>query len=536
MTYEKLSMDYDVKNKILESESKKVVDRKEFKMSGSNFWNKNDVVFLFICAIFLYLHLFILNTPIFWEEDHLYFIQDAWRMYRGEALYKDFFEYTFPGTQVLYLCFLYLFGTKFWIINAVIFLQGFSQTIITLVISKRIFGNRWISYLSSSIFLFFGFRWFGVDGSHRMLSPIFIGLAILVLLKNRSRQRIFLSGVFCALASYFTQQRGVIVISAIALFLIFEAFKNQTGIRKIVIDIGVLGVSFSVVLLILLLPFIISAGAETFFEYTIVYIKYYVQEPTANYGAYSLLFQRTWEQGISISLVMLFYYCLIPLVYFIAFFFLWRKKYQSEIFLITLVGCFLALGTFAPTPLRLYQICIPAIIVFVWLISLTKLKSESFIRTVVILLIAFGCFLAVRIQTTGEKVYLDTPTGRVVFLSAVKSERYKWLLENAIEGEYVFEVYQTAVNFPLQLPNPTQITFLLDNGYTPEWMVNLAVENLKEKKPRLIIWDGVFNKEKSERKPGDHLAPLYDYLRENYTVRQNFTPYVDREMQIWERK
>ena len=115
-------------------------------------WNRTDLIFVLIWACFLYLHLFVLPaTPIFYEEDHLYFVQDAWRMYRGEALYLDFFEYTFPGTQVVYFFLLNLFGTKFWVINLVIFVQGLTQAVLGLAISKALFGNRWYAFLPPAL-------------------------------------------------------------------------------------------------------------------------------------------------------------------------------------------------------------------------------------------------------------------------------------------------------------------------------------------------------------------------------------------------
>jgi hypothetical protein len=500
-------------------------------------WNRTDALFILICAVFLYFHLFTLSgEPFFYEEDHLYFVQDAWRMYRGEALYKDFFQYTFPGTQVLYYGLMRLFGTQFWIISAVIFIQGLSHSVIALAISKHIFRGKWIAYLSSGIFLFFGFRWFGIDGSHRMLSPLFIALAILILLHDRTPKRIFFAGIFCALASYFTQQRGFVVVCAIAFFLLIETVKNKSSWKSLLKNQFILGASFAGSLFILISPFIISVGPERFFEYTILYIRNYVQEPTANYGAYGFVLQKVIDQGYLIGGISLFYYILIPLVFPAAFVFLWRKKYQAEILLISLVGLSLSLATFAPTPYRLFQICLPAIICLVWLISLIKVVPEIWHRAAVVALIIFGCALTVRLQTAWQISYLDAPTGNLAFTSPIPLERYQWLKENAEPGEYVFEVYQTAVNFPLQHPNPTRVTYLLDSGFTPEWMVLLAIENLEEKKPRFIIWDGKFSKEKSERNADDHIAPLYDYLRQNYVRRQQFTPYSYREMEIWQRK
>jgi len=457
-------------------------------------------------------------------------------MLRGEVIYRDFFEYTFPGTQVLYFFLLNLFGTRFWIVDLVIFAQGFTQAVLGLSISKRLFGDRWYAMLPSSLFLFLGFRWFGIDGSHRMLSPIFIYLAVLVLLNGRSSWRIVLAAVCCALSSFFTQQRGMLALAAIGFYLLIEAFKNKTGWKKWLLDELLLCSTFAVALLILLSPFMFSAGPTRFYEYTIAYIAYYVQEPTANYGVYRLVLERLPSQPILTSAIMLFYYAIIPLVYLIGFVYLWRRKFQTEVLLVCLVGFFLSLGTFAPTIARLFQISLPALIILVWLLYQVKWRSEYVVRVAVLLLVLFGSVLALRVHTNWEKLYLDSPTGRLAFLSPVTFERFEWLKENTIPGEYVFEVYQTAVNFPLLLPNPTRITFLLDNGYTPEWQVQMAIEDLELKKPRFIIWDGRWSKEPSARTEGDHLAPLYAYLQQHYQLEKAFTPYNSREMQAWKLK
>jgi hypothetical protein len=501
-------------------------------------WRRKEALFVIACAVFIYLHLFTIwpVDPIFYEEDHLYFMHDAWRMYLGEALYRDFFEFTFPGTQVVYLLLLSLFGTKFWLINAVILLQGLALTLICLAISKHLLGRRWQALLAPALFVFFGFRWFGLDGSHRMLSPIFFMLAILVLLKHRSLGRVATAGLCCALASYFTQQRGLLAVSAIAVFLLCEGYRNRTAWKRIALEQAALGAAFVATLLLLVLPFVSSAGAGTFLDYTVLYLRNYVQHPTTNYGYYLLSFNLVLGQGAVMSGVMVFYYLLIPLVYIAGFVYLWRTHYRSDVFLIALVGFFLAIGTFAPSPSRYFQVCMPGLILFAWLVCQSRWVSATVARGVVLSLCLLGAALTARLQMVWEQHHLETPTGRLVFLSTIPLERYTWLRDQVVEGEPVFEVYMPAVNFPLQLPNPTQLTFLLDYGYTPPWQVAQAIGNLDRNRPRFILWDGKWSKPEADRAPGDNLAPLYDYLRQHYEFRKAFTPYSDREMQAWQRK
>lgn len=500
-------------------------------------WNKRDAVFLTVCAVFIYLHVFLLPaTPIFYEEDHLMFVNDAWRMYLGEAIYRDFFQLVFPGTQSLYLGLLYVFGPAFWIIGAVIVAQGTAQALIWLAIAKRIFGNTWFTYLPSSIFIFFGFRWFGIDGSHRMLSPVFIGLAILVLLKFRGWLGVWLAGICCAFATFFTQQRGFLVVIAVGSFLAIEAYRNRSGWKRLVLHEAFLAGTFLCFSALLISPFLVSAGPERFFDDTFFFLRNYVQGSVANsYSAFFDALSTVFAQGFLMSSVTLFYYALVPLVYIVALIYMIKRKYDSALLLICLVGFLLAFGSVVPVPGRVFQTALPAVTVFCWLLARMVPNSKTIARYAVCLLMLFGLTLAVRTQLW-QPYYLDSPTGRIAFLSPVVYERYGWLSENARKGDYVFETYQPSVNFPLQLRNPTSMLLVWDNAFTPAFQVTETVESLRKNPPRFIIWDGKWSKEPAERSPDDNLAPLYEYLKLNYRLENEFTPYSNRKMELWQQK
>lgn len=516
----------------------------EAVLKGQIKTNFKDYGFIVFCAVYVYLHLFVLpNTPIFHEEDHLIFAHDGWRMFLGESLYKDFFQLTFPGMQVVYFFLFHIFGTKFWIINALVFVQAISQTVICFLIAKHFFAHRWFVYLAPSLYLFFGFRWFGIDGSHRMFSPIFLWLAIYVLLKSRSLSRLATAGFLCALASFFTQQRGILAVGAIGVFLVWEAFQTSSKWKKLFIDEAVLGGTFLLIITLLIAPFLISAGAETFFYDTFLYLRSYVQDTNANfYQSYWVSATRILNMGLLVSSAMFFYYALIPLVYIIVGVYVWKKRNDSkiadknEILLVALVGLFLSLGTFAPNPGRFFQICVPALILLVWLIHQIKFQTLIFARLVVVGLMIFGAFLAFRIQSNWETRVLEMRTGKAVFFSDVVMERYQWLLENTEENEYVFEVYYCTVYFPVLIRNPTPVTYLWNNGFSPPWQVESSIESLKAKQPRYILWDAAWNEELKIIEEGENLQPLYEYLQQNYSPKKRFTPYGLRHMEVWERK
>jgi hypothetical protein len=78
------------------------------------------------------------------------------------------------------------------------------------------------------------------------------------------------------------------------------------------------------------------------------------------------------------------------------------------------------------------------------------------------------------------------------------------------------------------------MSVLLNTGYTPHEQVMQAIEDLKSKKARYIIWDGSWTKEMPDLGDDERLKPLYRFMTENYELRQRFTPYDGREREIWE--
>src|SRR5207244_672170 len=62
-----------------------------------------DWLIIVASAVFIYLMVFKLPaTPIVAESDSLIFLYEAGRILHGDVIYRDFFEFTFPGTQTLY--------------------------------------------------------------------------------------------------------------------------------------------------------------------------------------------------------------------------------------------------------------------------------------------------------------------------------------------------------------------------------------------------------------------------------------------------
>src|SRR5690606_31643602 len=138
------------------------------------------------------------------------------------------------------------------------------------VLSRAAFSG-WLCLLPPAIFIFFGLRWFGLDGSHRMFSPVFLLLGAWILVRGDRLRNYALAGIFCALASFFTQQRGFVALAAFVLFVILEAVMGEFDWRSALKRSAVMIGSFTATLAALLSYFIISAGPVQFVRATLEY-------------------------------------------------------------------------------------------------------------------------------------------------------------------------------------------------------------------------------------------------------------------------
>ncbi len=506
--------------------------------------------FLSACGAFLYTFLFKFPlTPFLRDADQSIFIYEGQRMLNGDVMYRDFFQFTFPGTQAFYAALFAVFGSDFWIVAVVTLVIGLVTAWLMIKISERFVPSP-LFYLPALLYIFFGFRWFGIDGSHRMFSPIFVLLAILLLLKSRSMLSLIATGVCLGICSAFTQQRGFIVFGAVVAFFFIERLAEGGNWREFFTHSAIVGASFGISLVVLVAPFVIAAGAETFFSATFVYpYKYYQYGHPNSFSVFFVDLQKAFTINGLPDLIevgpVVFHDFIVPLAspILLLIFLVKRRsiewiKWRGPV-LVALVGLFLTVTTTAPNQFRLFQISGPSLIALVWLfdrfVDSTKVKNTIFALTCG-LLVLLGAAQAIRVQTYWNTVYLDTPSGRLAALESPLSRRYEWMLANTQPGDYFFEVYEPFVYFPLGLKNPTRFGQIWPSDYTRPEHVAEVVTDLSAKKPRYILWDNDYFSEGRPRAEGDNTGPLAEFVRQNYSPTGEIYDIDGRPIQIWQRK
>ena len=504
--------------------------------------------FLLAILAFLYLSLFILpRTPIYLAEDPQIYLLNATRMLEGQVIYRDFFQFTPPGTESVYFLLFKLFSVRAWIPNVVLIFLGLGMAWVTIETSKRVVSGRAV-FLPSFLFLTLGFCIWLSGSTHNWWSSLAVLVAILVIIEKRTPARLIGAAMLCGLASFFTQTRGAVAILGIAFFLVWECLRKGQPRRVLVKGVACLGLTFVVTVLAANVFFLREAGLERFLNCTVLFvIRHFPSDTLYNsLNAYTAdladLFFSPGEwltYRLPVLGMWLFMHAIFPFVY-VVFFMRYRREARvrpeepwDRLMLLGIVGFFTFLSV-APAPswFRLCSISPPALIILIWLVrsprKLSRILGASL--WVVALVLAVGESLERQADNAGQ---VDLPLGRTAFLNRDAYDKSLWLLQHTHPSDYFFRGVFTEYYFPLGLRNPAEVPYVTPNDYTRPEQVRNVVDSLEKHTVRFVFWSVWLDIPDDQHREGDHLQPLRAYLREHYHVVKLF-PDDDYE-QVWER-
>lgn len=493
--------------------------------------------FLFGSAIFLYLLFFApLRTPIYLPGDVSVYLLNAQRILHGEVMYKDFFQFTPPGTELVYLSLFRLLGPCIWIPNVMLFVLGLALSWLSVAISRKVMSG-WAVFLPGLLFLTCAFFSF-LDATHHWYSVLAVMTAVAVVIERRTPPRLAAVGVLCGFASFFTQARGLLGLVGFAIFLVWEhRRKNTKGLLK---DEVCLVSPFLTTVVATNAYFVWKAGLARFFWCIVTFgVRYYPAEPFNTYQTYlsNPPPLRPWY-ALPLLLVYLSIHILVPATYLL---FLVRYRKQAKVhldlpwdrlMLVNLTGLLMFISI-APAPgfYRLCAVSLPAWITLAWLLTLPG-KPE---RALTVLAWAFGFLMTVldpvKVQRHAQ-IRVHLPSGSAAFSDASLCERYQWIAEHTRPGEFFFEADWADIYVALGLRNPAPVPFVTNTGYTTPEQVQEVVEALQTHPVRLVLWSpDVDIPQRGVPLSSDHLHPLRMYLRNYYHIVKTFSG----DEQIWRR-
>ena len=495
--------------------------------------------FLIFAAVYLYLIFFVFpHTPIYRDGDGDLYLASARRLFDGEVMYRDFSQFTFPGTEVLYVTLFKLFGPALWEGNLAVVGAGVGLSWLTLAISRKLIQG-WASFVPALLFLTLLFPSM-LDGTHHWYSVLAAMAATVVVLEHRTLTRLALAGMLCGLSAWFTHMRGFLAVLGIAIFLVWEWQQTKAGVRWLFKRWAWLWGSFLTAVVALNAYFIWQAGLGRFVHSTIIFgLKYYQCEHDNSWGMYLAEFPRfsTWH-NLPLFLASVFVHLLLPFAY-LAFQICYRRwgKASSHhpwdgLMLLQAVGLCLFLGVApAAEEQRMATVALPATILLVWMLNSWQTVGRRVLAIFAVSVLAYAVAFPARMQTR-HWTYLDVPAGRVAFSDTSSLEILQWVLGHTHPGEFFFDNAGTqafASLAGLRSPGPT--LFVTTSDYTRPEMVQKLVEGLEEHRVRFVLWDASFDVPSDSGVPSDHQGPLRSYLHTHYRVIKTFPGLI----QVWER-
>jgi hypothetical protein len=488
----------------------------------------------------LYLDAFVFpHTPVYEGDTSPIYLLEATKMLHGQVIYRDFFQFTFPGTQIFYMILFKILGARAWIPSAVWVALGIGLAWTCLAISRQVLSGAKV-YLPSLVFL--GVSFFSEpDPNHHWFSMLACMVALAVLIPQRSPSRWAAAGALCGVATLFTHSRGIVAIAGFAAYMLWEWRTKKRSRNWLMKTAMCLLLPFLGVTAPVAAYFAWKVGPKLFFNCTVVFLaKYWSKWFWGTPYVYGADVPTDLPLGIEVGalLMWIFIHLLLPMVYII-FFFQYRRRDAGNrdepwdrLVLLAIVGVSLFLGIVtSPVWFRLISVSPPALIIYFWTI-----RGDGKISRFLSGFAWAGGMLALLVQPivlqTGWKGYLDTPTGRTALFDPNRYEKYRWILQHTHAGDYFFQADDCNEYFLLGLRNPARVSFVTDSAYTRPDQVQNAVEMLERHHVQWVMWSAWLDIVRSPGADGSAERPLRNYLRSHYHPVKDF---ADQFEEAWER-
>jgi len=501
-------------------------------------------ILLFTAASFLYCFLFIppfLPIEVNDAADSLLYLAPGQRMYQGEMIYRDFFEFVTPGTALVHFFLFKFFGLRPWIPNLLVILLGLSMVWLGVVISRKLMRPS-LALLPSAFFIV-SVRFYLCDPTHHWYSALAAIAAIAVMLERRTPARIAAAGILCGISACFTQTRGLAVVVGFAVFLWWESRQIQEGWRVLMKKEARLAACFLATFLAVNAYFIWTAGLKRYLWCTVVFVlKYYPKEADWNTFQTIRTFYFPALSSLHTVLHTLDYWTFliaVPLIFILFFLRYWREsskrplEYWAGPMLVAIVGLFMLLCIApSPNPNRMSVSALPALILLGWLLDSPRKLARGFVVLFTVGAILIAAYALVRSRPHPAGI-LVTPQGRVAFADPTIHEEYIWIQQHTHPSDYFYEANVSDQYFYLDLRNPTPLPRIVNNGYTTREQVAEVIRGLEQHQVRYIFWglDKPDDLPEWENPSDARLVPLWSYMQAHYTRVMVFPD----DTEIWKR-
>ncbi len=449
---------------------------------------------------------------------------DAQRLLHGERAYRDFFQFTPPGADLVYFAAFSVLGSRIWVCNLVVLLLGVVLCLLCWKLSKEILRPA-TARLATLLYLVLVFAE-TLNGTHHLFSVALVLAAALLLLRQREPPSALMAGALLGLASFFTQTRGAVAAAALIAWLTWESRHSREALARSVKSSMLLFASFVVSLLVLQAYYLATLGIRDLLFFQFTYVTRYVM------SQWTLGLPALHSPGFLHDAFRWLLGCIaLPAIYVGA---LWRCRAMSRapsrssppaaVTLLVAVGSALFAEVAAdPSWLRFFCVALPAIVLLLWLAD----DAASIARRVMPYLWAVLLLVATYQTSSKHRLYdtvQDLPAGRVATTEPM-AEKLGWLQAHVKSGEYLLHAQWPSLYLPLDVRNPIYLDNILAPGADQLGYIALSIRQLQAKRVQYIVWGHRFDAN------GQLDSPFHQFLTSAYRPVRRF-PDGD---EVWER-
>jgi hypothetical protein len=451
---------------------------------------------------------------------------DAQRLIHGERIYQDFFQFTPPGTDLVYLGVFKLFGARIWVTNLVVLVLGIILCLLCYHISTSVM-ERSHAALTASLFVVFCYGRLQT-ATHHWFSVLAVLSAVAVLMNTRTPARIFIAGALLGVATFFTQTRGPIAAFAIAAYLAWVGFRSNDGWLDHLRNQFVLFAALLLTWTVFSGYYLATAGLRRIWFFQVTYVRQYKLTELWDSVPYvqRLFANLKTPDGILFPLG----FFLLPFVYALSFWSYWRESRTTSlvewdrVVLVAVVGLALYVEiAHSPNGLRLYCIALPGIVLSIWMVGRAG-GHRRYALGVLWIGTILGALYHIGSMHRHLSVIERLPGGKVATIPAV-GEKLAWIAAHTKPEQFFFQAGWPGIYLPLELRNPTSLEDLETPGETRLGYVDMSIRQLECRRVRYVLWSPRLEL------PMYSLGAFRDYLGNHY---QRIWTFSDKD-EIWER-
>jgi len=493
--------------------------------------HRQTLLFLLLsAAVYLYANLFLSpRIPFLLSGDQVMFWTYAQHLLGGARIYQDFFQYTPPGTDLVYLSLFKLFGPNVWVTNAVVLALGIALTWLCFSLATEIMQQR-SALLASVVFLVFLYGKM-LNATHHWYSVLLIMAAVKVLMGGPRPARLLGAGALLGCAAFFTQTHGAFALFACAAWLALRHLQMKAPEPALLKQEALLLLSCAATWLLLSAPILAAIGFRQLWYFQVSAVRHApgLENLGGRLGLQGPLSLRALPKLAQYLAV----YILLPVIYPLTLWRCWRQPHdpaftRARVLLLALVGTSLFIEImFNVSWLRLFCVASPGAILLFWNAEQGRPLRRSLVAAVWIICALFG-LRQIWLAHVYQHSVLHLPGGTIATGSPA-GEKLRWLESHTTPGQFFYRAGWPGFYLALGLRTPTYYDDADEpvEKLIPDFIPR-TIEDLDSKRVQYILWTPLFD---SAKYAPPHLARLRDYLHSHYTPVQTFS---DGDT-IWER-